>query len=113
EVGVTARGQAQKLYLVDAQGGSLFVSADGGEGGAGGKGGRGGRGGSGGIGSPSGSNGSDGLNGTDGFKGISGWGGQITVTYDPKVQPYLSVFHLRSLYGPQPKYRAVPVAALW
>ena len=49
QVSVEAAGQ-QKFYLVDPQGGSLAVRADGGPGGSGGKGGRGGRGGSGGIG---------------------------------------------------------------
>ncbi|MGH9764352.1 MAG: hypothetical protein ACREAC_26245, partial [Blastocatellia bacterium] len=42
------------LYLLDIQGGSLTVKADGGDGGRGGSGGRGGRGGSGGMGTPSG-----------------------------------------------------------
>jgi hypothetical protein len=46
QVGVSAAGH-EKLYLVDPQGGSLTVKADGGPGGSGGKGGRGGRGGSG------------------------------------------------------------------
>jgi hypothetical protein len=50
QVSVSAAGK-QKLYLVDPQGGSLTVKADGGTGGSGGRGGRGGQGGSGGIGS--------------------------------------------------------------
>ena len=50
QVAVSATGK-QKLYLVDPQGGSLTVKADGGPGGSGGSGGRGGQGGSGGMGS--------------------------------------------------------------
>ncbi len=49
QIGVSAKGQ-QKFYLVDPQGGSLTVKADGGSGGSGGRGGRGGHGGSGGDG---------------------------------------------------------------
>lgn len=46
QVSVSAAGK-EKFYLVDPQGGSLTVRADGGAGGSGGRGGRGGRGGSG------------------------------------------------------------------
>jgi len=49
QVSVSAAGH-NKLYLVDPEGGSLTVRADGGPGGSGGKGGRGGQGGSGGYG---------------------------------------------------------------
>jgi hypothetical protein len=59
QVSVSAAGK-QKIYLVDPQGGSLTVKADGGPGGSGGRGGRGGAGGSGGMGSPSGSSGMSG-----------------------------------------------------
>jgi len=61
QLSVSAQGK-QRLYLVDPQGGSLKVVADGGPGGSGGRGGRGGRGGSGGIGTP---------NGRDGMKHLS------------------------------------------
>jgi len=87
QLSVSAVGQ-QKLFLVDPQGGSLTVKADGGPGGSGGRGGRGGRGGSGGIGTPNGRSGSDGLSGHDGRTGWPGKGGSITVTYDPQVKPF-------------------------
>lgn len=60
QVGVSAAGH-EKFYLVDPQGGSLMVRADGGAGGSGGRGGRGGRGGSGGTGTPNGNSGRDGI----------------------------------------------------
>lgn len=112
QVGVSAAGK-QKFYLVDPQGGSLTVSADGGSGGSGGIGGRGGRGGSGGMGTPSGSSGRDGSDGRSGFDGTRGSGGRITVTYDPLAKPYLSVIHLSSQNGPAPVFKEEPVAALW
>jgi len=106
-------GANHRFYLVDPQGGSLTVSADGGEGGAAGKGGSAGRGGSGGIGSPNGSNGSDGASGSDGRSGSQGRGGLITVTYDPQVKPYLSTIRLSSQNGPHPVYKEQTVAPLW
>jgi len=106
-------GTHHRYYLVDPQGGSLTVSADGGEGGTGGKGGSGGRGGSGGIGSPNGSSGSDGSSGNDGRSGSQGRGGLITVTYDPQVKPYLSTIRLSSQNGPHPVYQEQTVAPLW
>ena len=106
-------GTHHRYYLVDPQGGSLTVSADGGEGGAGGKGGSGGRGGSGGIGSPNGMSGSDGASGNDGRSGSQGRGGLITVTYDPQVKPYLSTLRLSSQNGPHPVYQEQTVAPLW
>ena len=106
-------GTHHRYYLVDPQGGSLTVSADGGDGGAGGKGGSAGRGGSGGIGSPNGSNGSDGSSGHDGISGSQGRGGLITVTYDPQVKPYLSTIRLSSQNGPHPIYHEQTVAPLW
>jgi len=75
-----------QYFLIDPQGGSLWISANGGDGG---RGGRGGRGGSGGTGWPPGMSGHDGLNGQDGQTGHQGRGGQITVSYDPAVEPYL------------------------
>jgi hypothetical protein len=112
QVGVTAAGH-QKLYLVDPQGGSLTVRADGGQGGSGGKGGRGGRGGSGGIGTPSGNSGSDGMSGQDGSNGSNGRGGAITVTYDPQAKPYLAVLRLSNAGGPKPVFNEEAVAPLW
>lgn len=109
---VSAAGH-KRLYLVDPQGGSLTVRADGGDGGSGGKGGRAGRGGSGGIGSPNGSSGMDGRSGQDGMNGPSGSGGSITVTYDPQVKPYLTAIHLSNQGGPKPVFQEAPVAPLW
>lgn len=103
----------QRFYLVDPQGGSLTVKADGGQGGSGGHGGRGGRGGSGGSGTPDGMNGRDGSDGRNGFDGQQGRGGLISVTYDPQAKPYLAVLHLSSRNGPQPVYQQATVAALW
>ncbi len=102
-----------KFYLVDPQGGSLAVNADGGPGGSGGKGGRGGLGGSGGMGSPSGSSGRDGLSGHDGSDGPAGNGGSITVTYDPAAKPFLAALHLSNSNGPHPVFTEEPVAPLW
>jgi hypothetical protein len=112
QVGVTAAGH-QKLYLVDPQGGSLTVRADGGQGGSGGKGGRGGRGGSGGSGTPSGNSGSDGISGQDGSNGSNGRGGSITVTYDPQAKPYLAAIRLSNVGGPKPIFQEEAVAPLW
>lgn len=112
QVGVSALGH-QKLYLVDPQGGSLTVKADGGPGGSGGRGGRGGQGGSGGMGSPSGSSGSSGSDGRNGFDGSPGRGGSITVTYDPQVKPYLATIRLSNQGGPKPAFIEAPVAPLW
>ena len=112
QVSVSAAGK-QKLYLVDPQGGSLTVKADGGPGGSGGRGGRGGAGGSGGMGSPSGSSGMSGSDGRSGFDGSPGKGGSITVTYDPQVKPYLSTIKLSNKGGPPPIFKEEPVAALW
>ena len=112
QVGVSAAGK-QKLYLVDPQGGSLTVRADGGPGGSGGRGGRGGQGGSGGMGTPSGSNGSNGSDGRSGFDGPPGRGGSITVTYDPQVKPFLGTIRLSNKGGPPPVFKEEPVASLW
>ncbi len=112
QLSVSAVGQ-QKLFLVDPQGGSLTVKADGSPGGSGGRGGRGGRGGSGGIGAPNGRSGSDGLSGHDGRTGWPGRGGGITVTYDPQVKPFLNVIHLSNQGGPPTVFKEEPVAPLW
>ena len=112
QISVSAAGK-RKLYLVDPQGGSLTVKADGGPGGYGGKGGRGGRGGSGGMGSPSGSSGSNGSDGRDGSNGPPGKAGRITVTYDPQAKPYLTALHLSNQGGPKPVFQEQSVAPLW
>jgi hypothetical protein len=112
QASVSAAGH-KRLYLVDPQGGSLTVRADGGGGGSGGKGGRAGRGGSGGMGTPNGSNGSDGSSGRDGFDGSPGMGGSITVTYDPQAKPFLTAIHLSNKGGPAPVFSEAAVAALW
>lgn len=112
QVSVSAAGK-RRLYLVDPQGGSLTVKADGGPGGSGGRGGRGGQGGSGGIGTPNGSSGSSGSDGRNGFDGPPGKGGSITVTYDPQARPYLVALHLSSKNGPPPVLNEAPVAPLW
>jgi hypothetical protein len=114
QVGVSAAGH-EKFYLVDPQGGSLTVRADGGAGGSGGRGGRGGRGGSGGIGTP---NGNSGRGGSDGMDTAAQMvrrvgGGSITVTYDPQAKPYLAVIHLSNSNGPKPVFMEEPVALLW
>jgi hypothetical protein len=107
QMSVSANGK-RKYYLVDPQGGSLTIKADGGRGGFAGKGGRGGRGGSGGSGTPSGNSGSDGRSGQDGFAGRSGRGGLITVTYDPQASAYVSIIHASSV-----NLRQAAVAPLW
>jgi len=112
QVSVLAAGK-QRLYLVDPQGGALWVKADGGPAGSGGRGGRGGRGGSGGIGTPNGNSGRDGLDGRNGFDGSAGKGGSITVTYHPQAKPFLSAIHLTNKGGPSPVFKEEPVAALW
>jgi hypothetical protein len=112
QVGVSAAGH-QKLYLLDPQGGSLTVRADGGSGGSGGRAGRGGRGGSGGMGSPSGNSGRDGSDGRSGSDGPSGSGGRITVTYDPQTKPFLPAIHLSNRGGPKPVFKEEPVSPLW
>ncbi len=112
QVSVSAQGK-ERFYLVDPQGGSLTVRADGGSGGSGGRGGRGGQGGSGGSGIPSGSNGLSGHDGRNGFDGSQGRGGLITVTYDSQVKPYLNVIHLSSANGPKAVFQEQAVAALW
>ncbi len=112
QFGVFAAGH-KRYYLVDPNGGSLSVNADGGQGGSGGRGGRGGHGGIGGSGSPSGSNGRDGSDGQNGMDGSAGRGGSITVTYDPQAAPFLSLLHLSNSNGPKPVFQEQPVAPLW
>lgn len=107
-----------QFFLVDPNGGSLKVMANGGPGGRGGSGGRGGRGGSGGNGSPPGPSGMDGAPGSDGRPGSGGAAGTIAVSVDPEAQRYLSSVTLINRTGsgspgPQPEIRVEPVSALW
>jgi hypothetical protein len=103
----------KRFFLVDPQGGSLTVTADGGSGGSAGRGGRGGQGGSGGSGTPSGNSGRDGSDGHDGIPGSDGRGGSISVTYDPQAKPYLGAIHLSNRSGPRPVFTEEAVAVLW
>jgi hypothetical protein len=112
EVSVSAENN-EKLFLVDPQGGSLTVKADGGRGGSGGRGGRGGSGGSGGIGSPNGSSGLAGHDGRSGWDGAAGKDGSIRVAYDPAAKPFLDAIHLSNVNGPKPTFDEQPVALLW
>jgi hypothetical protein len=115
---VRAAGKQEKLFLVDPNGGSLAVNADGGPGGAAGSGGRGGRGGSGGGGFPPGLAGQDGRNGFDGHPGADGTAGTIVVSVDPAAQPFLDRLHLSNKSaggraGPAPEIRVEPVPPIW
>jgi hypothetical protein len=111
-------GGRQSFYLVDPEGGSLKVTADGGRGGNEGHGGRGGRGGSGGNGFPPGSSGLDGHPGSDGRPGVGGAAGAIEISVDPLAQPFLKCITWSNqsgdgLPGPSPTIRVEPVAPLW
>jgi hypothetical protein len=112
QVSTLAAGQ-ERFFLIDPQGGSLTVNADGGPGGSGGRGGRGGSGGAGGVGTPSGSSGLSGSDGRSGSDGPQGRGGRITVTYDPQAKSFLGLIHLSSKNGPPPVFTEDPVAPLW
>jgi hypothetical protein len=113
QIAVTAPGRKEHFYLVDPQGGSLTVTANGGPGGSGGKGGRGGSGGSGGSGIPDGQSGRSGSDGRDGFDGSSGRAGAIKVLYDPQVKPFLSTLVLVNQGGPKPVFQEQPIPPLW
>jgi hypothetical protein len=111
-------GARQSLYIVDPDGGSLRVMANGGTGGRGGAGGRGGRGGSGGSGFPTGFSGLDGRPGWDGHAGADGAGGTITVSVDPEAQPFMNCVSWSNRSGggapgPAPTITVEPVPALW
>jgi hypothetical protein len=112
QISVSGAGR-RKLYLINPQGGSLTVTANGGPGGSGGRGGRGGHGGSGGSGTPNGSSGSNGSDGRNGSDGSPGRGGSITVTYDPQAKPYLAALRLSNQGGPKPVFLEKSVAAIW
>lgn len=111
-------GARQSLFIIDPNGGSLQVRADGGQGGRGGSGGRGGRGGSGGDGFPPGMSGLDGHPGSDGRAGFPGAAGKITVSVDSGAQPYLNCLKLSNRSGdgtpgPAPTIAVEPVGKLW
>ena len=108
----------ESLYLIDPQGGSLTVKADGGPGGNGGAGGSGGRGGRGGSGAPAGRDGRAGANGNPGRDGRDGPPGTIRVSIDPLANPYLDRLHLSNhggngTTGPAPSITIEPVAQIW
>jgi hypothetical protein len=92
-------GARQSLYVVDCNGGSLRVTANGGAGGRAGEGGRGGRGGSGGSGFPSGFSGLDGRPGWDAHLGAGGAAGTITESVDPAAQPFMNCISLSNHSG--------------
>jgi hypothetical protein len=111
-------GIRQSLYLVDPNGGSLKIMADGGAGGRRGAGGRAGRGGSGGIGFPNGFDGLDGRPGSDGRDGNDGAAGTINISVDPAAQPFLKCVSWsnhggRGSPGPAPAIIVEAVPALW
>jgi hypothetical protein len=111
-------GGRDLYYLIDPNGGTLKVTADGGPGGPGGSGGRAGRGGLGGSGNPSGFSGLDGRPGSDGLAGSPGAPGTITVSVDPTAQPYEHVLVLSDhsgsgRTGPAPTFVIEPVPPLW
>jgi hypothetical protein len=118
---VKASAQGQSLYfLIDPKGGSLTLNADGGSGGSGGSGGMGGSGGLGGYGCPGGFDGMGGFSGGNGSDGSGGNGGSITVTVDPRAQPFLGALTFSNrggpgggVDGPPPVIQAAVVPALW
>lgn len=111
-------GGRDLYYLIDPNGGTLKVTADGGAAGAGGSGGRAGSGGRGGSGNPPGSNGLDGRRGFDGLPGKPGAAGTITVSIDPSAQAYEHLLTLSNHSGsgqpgPAPTTVIEPVPVLW
>jgi hypothetical protein len=111
-------GGRDLYYLIEPNGGTLKVTADGGAGGAGGSGGRAGRGGSGGSGTPSGLSGQDGRPGSDGQAGQPGAAGTITVSVDPTAEPYEHLLNPSNRSGsgqagPAPTIVIEPVPPLW
>ena len=106
-------------FIVDPAGGSLTLTASGGQGGRKGRGGKGGLGGSGGSGgSGSGASGRSGRDGFDGHDGSGGPAGTLTVTIDPAAAPWLADFHFKNVdgdgrAGPAPVVTTAPVALAW
>ena len=129
----------EKLFLIDPNGGSLEVDANGGSGGKGGAGGKGGIGGTGydngnsadeqadqrtgyskmnGSSSGFSANGQSGLPGIPGQPGRGGAAGTIIVSVDPQAQPFLDRLHLSNqsgdgVAGDAPEIRVEPVPAIW
>lgn len=108
----------EQLFLIDPNGGTLAIDANGGKGGSGGAGGRGGSGGSGGIGTPSGSTGRSGQDGRRGWDGRGGAAGKILVSVDPSAQPFLDHFTFAcksgdGAPGAPPIVQMAPVGPLW
>jgi hypothetical protein len=116
QIKVTA-GARTSFYIVDPNGGSLKILANGGAGGRGGTGGAAGRGGSGGNGFPPGFSGTDGLAGSDGRAGNDGAAGTITLSVDPAAQPFLKTINWSNVggrgAGPAPTISVEPVPPLW
>ncbi|MDR3418611.1 MAG: hypothetical protein P4L83_20765 [Nevskia sp.] len=113
-----AGGGDEQLFLIDPNGGTLAVSANGGPGGRGGHGGKGGPGGAGGSGSPQGSRGANGHDGADGFPGQDGAAGTILVSVDPEAMQYLDRLRLVNKdgigrTGPAPRINTETVAPIW
>lgn len=111
-------GTHQSLYLVDPNGGSLKILANGGAGGRGGSGGREGRGGKGGSGFPPGLDGHDGLPGQNGHDGGDGAAGTVAISVEPAAEPFMKCISWSNRGGngrpgPPPKITVEPVAALW
>jgi hypothetical protein len=115
----------EKFFLIDPNGGSLEVDANGGTGGKGGAGGEGGSGGAAGAcfasdGTPvaSGSAGRDGRPGRAGLPGPGGAAGTIVVSVDPLAKLLLYMLHLSNhsgdgVPGHAPEIRVEPVPAIW
>jgi len=101
-----AGSKRQQLFLIDPQGGSLAVDANGGHGGRGGSG------------SPPGFSGQDGRNGFDGLAGAPGAAGTIQVSMDPSAQAFADRIHLSNkggngAAGKSPLVQIEPVPPLW
>jgi hypothetical protein len=94
----------ETFYLIDPDGGSLSVSANGGPGGAG-------------VSSDSAGVDREGIavtgRGLSGSDGPRGRGGKITVIFDPAVGAYLSVLQLSNLGGPEPVFKSQHLGPLW
>jgi hypothetical protein len=102
-------GARQSLYVVDPNGGSLHVTANGGAGGCAG---------AGGSGLPSGFSGLDGRPGWGGYLGADGAAGTTTESVDPAAQPFMNCVSWSNhsgggAPGPAPRITIEPVPALW
>jgi len=118
QVRASSAAHGEMFFLIDSNGGSLSLDANGGAGGRGGSGGKGGRGGHGGLGLPQGPSGHDGQDGHDGSTGFPGAAGRFIVTIDPAAQTYLDRFHFANrsgngAAGPALQVQTEAVAPLW